>query len=344
MAHDPEDGFVEVFKGPLLRGDVMMEATFLNPAIESEERWTHGFLLRGEGRNYFHAIFIERSGTWRHSYRRGLDDKWTTLQQDVTSAIDTNPDGVNQLRLIIVGDRGWLYINEQPQGTLDLSAVSFNQALLALTNEVADGITAFQDFTVWTWHPSLAELPSETPTPSPDVPYTPIYGPAHGSILHELEYPTNSFELFRGPTVEEDVMVEATFHNPYPTSDGSWNYGFLLRNVKTNVYHWIHMTESSWVHKSRFAEDRGTLEVWNTRSADIDKTTGGKNTLRLVIIEDAVWVFINGKFQGNTSLSGITGASPATLVVNDELDGVTRFEGFTVWKWHPSLQELPDEN
>jgi hypothetical protein len=300
--------------------------------------------LRGEGRNYFHAIFIERSGTWRHSYRRGLDDKWTTLQQDVTSAIDTNPDGVNQLRLIIVGDRGWLYINEQPQRTLDLSAVSFNRAWLALANEVADGVTAFQDFIIWTWHPSLAALPSKTPAPSPDVPYTPIYGPVHGSIPHELEYPTNSFELFRGPTVEEDVMVEATFHNPYPTSDGSWNYGFLLRNVKTNVYHWIHMTESSWVHKSRFAEDRGTLEVWNTRSADIDKTTGGKNTLRLVIIEDAVWVFINGKFQGNTSLSGITGSAPVTLVVYDELDGVTRFEGFTVWKWHPSLQELPDEN
>ena len=98
------------------------------------------------------------------------------------------------------------------------------------------------------------------------------------------------------------------------------------------------------MHKTQFSEDSGTLEVWNRRSADIDGTTGGKNTLRLVIIEDAVWVFINGKFQGNTSLSGITGSAPVTLVVYDELDGVTRFEGFTVWKWHSSLQELPDEN
>ena len=119
---------------------------------------------------------------------------------------------------------------------------------------------------------------------------------------------------------------------------------FLLRNTGFNVYHWVYVTEAGWTHKVRFADHDYTMKVWDRSSVDVDRSTGGKNTLRLVIVEDAVWVFINGKFQGNTSLSGIAGASLVSLVINDEREGTTRFEGFTVWKWHSSLQELPNED
>ena len=55
-------------------------------------------------------------------------------------------------------------------------------------------------------------------------------------------------------------------------------------------------------------------------------------------------IFINGKHAGYTTILGNADNAPITLVVNDEREGVIRFEGFTVWKWHPSLQELPDDN
>ena len=206
-----------------------MEAVFHNPSVGSDDGWTHGIFLRGKATNFFHAIFIQRSGKWYHSYRNGPDGDWTRLRQEVSSSIDTTPGGANRLRLVVIENQGWLYINGQPQGTLDLSAVEFTQARLALDHEVDDAVTRFEDFIVWRWHPSLAAISSETPvTPTSGVPYAPIYGPVSGSILHELEYPLNSFELFRGPMIDDNVMAEATFYNPHPAvgTDG-WNYGFL---------------------------------------------------------------------------------------------------------------------
>lgn len=83
-----------------------MEVTFHNPEVGDDKGWTHGFFLTAPGPNFFHAVFIHRTGNWRHSYRLGPEEKWTTLHQDVTSAVDTNPGGLNHLRLVIFGQQG----------------------------------------------------------------------------------------------------------------------------------------------------------------------------------------------------------------------------------------------
>lgn len=324
----------------------MVEVTLDNPDVGSEGRWTHWLFLRGEGRNFFHAILIQSAGNWRHSYRRGSDDAWTTARQEVTSGIDTTSGGKNRLSLIIIGNQGWLYINEQPQGVLDLSAVGFTGISLIVDHETAGVVTSFEGFTVWKWHPSLAALPlpEGTPTPASETPYVPIYGPTSGAIIHEIERPVNSFEIFTGPQVEGDIMVEATFHNPYSTREGSWNYGILIRHGERNAYNWIYLSPGRWIHKWRPGQDDFTQTVWDNRSTNIDVTTGGKNQLRLVVIEGSVTIFINGEYVGNTTFHRLPDAFQVGTVVNDQREGTTRFENFTVWKWHPSLQALPSEN
>ena len=326
----------------------MVEATFLNPDLADNERWEHGFLLRGNPANDFHMIYIRAEGSWRHQYRLGKGEPSATLRQEVFAGIDKTPGGKNRLRLVLTGDQGWLFINNQPQGQLDLSAVEFDWASLVLNTEVEGAVTNFENFTVWKWHPSLQALPKETPhstaagTTTPDLPYVPVYGPASGTIIHEIQRPTNSFEIFSGPQIEGDLMVEATFNNPDSSESVDWNYGFLLRNPGGNQYHWIYLTPSRWVHKWRANEDNYTHDIRDNRSFHIDGTAGGKNTVRLVIIGDSVNIFINGEYEATSNLIGITDVAPVKLVVNDEWEGSTHFEGFTVWKWHPSLQELPE--
>ena len=51
-----------------------------------------------------------------------------------------------------------------PKRTLDLSAVDVNRARVAVANEVEGAITAFENFTVWKWHPSL-QLPADKDRP-----------------------------------------------------------------------------------------------------------------------------------------------------------------------------------
>ena len=77
---------------------------------------------------------------------------------------------------------------------------------------------------------------------------------------------------------------------------------------------------------------------------NIDRTPEGKNKLRLVITENQGWFYINGDYQGIIPLRAVDiDISKIDLAVYpDEIEGKsTRFEDFTIWKWHPSLQKLP---
>ena len=329
----------------------MVEVTFLNPYPVSTGNWAYGFHLPG-GRNLYQRISISSTGSWRHDYRLGFGTSTASLRSEVSSDIDRSASGRNHLRLVITEGEGWFYINGKLQDKLDLSVTEFDEARLFITQERAGAVTSFVDCSVWEWGPSMAKLPGQnTPTPEPSptpyVPDVPFYGPVSGVITHEIQTPDNFFELFRGPVTGEDVMVEVTFHNPYDTSEGEWNYGFMLRLLESNTYHWLYAgSNGEWRHEVRFGDDEYTLGFGSSRVPYLDLTPGGKNRLRVVIIGDHAWVFVNGKFTHESDLSAIQGVAPIRLVVDDVLEGVPRFEGFTVWKWHPSLQELPkaDEN
>ena len=47
IIHDPGGGFLETIRGPRFQGGVMVEATFLTPGLDNNERSEHGCLLGG---------------------------------------------------------------------------------------------------------------------------------------------------------------------------------------------------------------------------------------------------------------------------------------------------------
>ncbi len=343
IPHHPEDGALALATGagPRPDRDALIEATFHNPYEAGEKHWDYGMLLTGEEVSHYHWIRIHSNDEWTHSYRLGSDVALVSVRQEFAPAIDKTTGGKNRIALITREDEGELFINGQSQGTIDLGAVDFTQVWLVVGTEEPGQVTRFQDFSIWKWHPSLAQVPARTPTPVPALTDGPLYGPVSGAIVHELESPENLFELFQGPVIREDVMVDVTFHNPYATTQGNWNYGLLLRSNGPYTHHWIALSPSRWTHRYNLRTADDTQEVRNRRSLDIDSSAGGKNHLRLVMIEDSLWVFVNGNLQGHTSLEAIPGGGPIILIVNDEQEGVTRFEDFTVWNWDPSLQELP---
>ena len=187
--------------------------------------------------------------------------------------------------------------------------------------------------------PTRTPRPRFTPTPTPH-PSIPIFGPASGTLVHEPD--DRRFELFRGVTTGEDVMIEATFFNPYPTTKGSWSYGFLLRNSRFGYYHRVLVqSKGAWIHRLRLGTGRSE-DLRSERSDNVDRTPEGKNHLRVITIGDEGWVYINGVFEGNINLSELTEPFNNFVVLGDEMEGeATRFEGFTIWKWHPSLATLP---
>ena len=92
-------------------------------------------------------------------------------------------------------------------------------------------------------------------------------------------------------------MVEVNFVNPYSPAQGGWSYGFIFATGGGDVVHSIVVRGiGAWEHRLRMAGAAG--EVLMTRpSPNIVNSFPGSNRLRVVNIEEAAWLFINGAFE-----------------------------------------------
>ena len=189
-----------------------------------------------------------------------------------------------------------------------------------------------------TWYPAHTPYPTPTATPLPPLKYPRrllLFGPESGVITHE---PGDGFlEEFRGPYTGEDVLVEATFYNPYTTPNAYWEHGFLLRNSGRNYLHWVSIDrDGMWDHFHRLGETKA-LDQRTTRTFDINTAPGGKNHLAVVMTGATGRLYINGNYQTTLDLSAITKGGRIKVFLNDGSDGSTWFEDFTVWRWDAEL-------
>ena len=164
IAHEPGDGFLEVFQGPYMSGDVLVEATIYNPYASPTAYWEHGFLLRHSGRNHQHWVSIDSDGDWGHFHRLG-ETKALDRTTRWTRAINTAPGGKNHLTVVMTGATGRLYINRRYQATLDLSAITGPGRISVFLDEDFSGRTRFEDFTVWRWDAELVRRAPELAGP-----------------------------------------------------------------------------------------------------------------------------------------------------------------------------------
>ena len=123
IEHDPDDGFIDVYKSGVWLTDGVIEARFFNPYSAQDGSWTSGFLFRRSGFNTFHVVFIHSGGRRFHRLRLGDADASQTLGQGRSSYIATGPYSYNDIRVIAIGDEGTLFINGHYIVTLDLSGL-----------------------------------------------------------------------------------------------------------------------------------------------------------------------------------------------------------------------------
>ena len=336
ITHKPDDRFLEVFRGPYTAEDVLVEATFYNPYGTGNAYWDHGFLLRDRVGNHQHWVSIDRNGNWEHFHRLG-EARALDRVVNRSSDINTEPGGKNHIGVVMTGATGRVFINGKYQGSLDLSAITGAGRISVFLDDELAGDTRFEDFTVWRWSEELASQLPLLKYPRRLL----LFGPESGVITHE---PDDRFlEVFTGPYTAEDVLVEATFYNPYNTRNAYWEHGFLLRQGGSNYQHWVSIDRDGyWTHFHRLGESKA-LDRTTERSPDINTAPGGKNDLSVVMTGTTGRVFINGKYQDELDFSAITGAGRISVFLDDEWVGSTRFGDFTVWRWDEELVRLsPD--
>ena len=155
IPHEPGDGRIDIHGTPTSLADGIVEARFFNPYPRQEGTWSSGFLFRSSVPNGFHVVGIEVSGRWFHRLRTGSVDPIQRLAGDISTHIAASPSGSNHIRIIALGQEGWLFINGSYVDKLDLSGRLEAGSVSAVGSYFeGDGIagrsTTFEDLTIWT--------------------------------------------------------------------------------------------------------------------------------------------------------------------------------------------------
>ena len=177
---------------------------------------------------------------------------------------------------------------------------------------------------------TIGAPPRPTATPLPTPPPRNRFGPVRGSLEHD---PTDGLIKTKYADVSfRDLMVGATFINPYSARAHRWDYGFILRSEpKTADIHIVVTGDRRWGvfrgnEPPRERIGGGTIENFHTG-------TGQTNRLSVVAVGQRGWFFVNGEFISSLDLSANSGAWDVAVMTGafegDELSGrSTRFQDF----------------
>ena len=352
-------------------GNLLVEATFRNPNSELGQYWSHGFLLKSDGPNRAYWVGYKSTGIWRHFHRLGSGEQ-RGERNTHTKDIDLTPGALNLLQVVYAEGQGWVYINGAYQGSFSMATDTGGNRVAIYVSDKDLGTTRWEDFVVWRWDPTMYRdfpnadpdfvptpaptiTPRPTHTPAPTVrPSVPLFGPVSGSILHDSE--DGYLASFQGPSIQGDLMLEVTFEVPFAPNESHWNFGILFSGG-VEVYHDIAILSKfggSYVHWRRAGPD---AEVRGGLAEDLHGLNfgkGEKNHIRLIVIGKEGWLYVNDRRVAIIpfGLGNLPNPDEVKLSINDidafgfEYDrgGKTRFEDFTVWKWHPSLFDLPKDD
>ena len=163
-----------------------------------------------------------------------------------------------------------------------------------------------------------------TPTPSADQGYD--FGPMNGELRHD---PSDSLvEIQYAKVSVADMVVRATFINPYAASSNPWNHGFFIRD---NAFRFAVTSERTW---SISSYQNGTYQsLGGGTIKTLAQNAGGRNDLMVVAIGRRGWFFVNGEYVGSVDLGSVTSKGDVAVTTGrwegDEVAGaVTRYEGF----------------
>lgn len=316
IQHD-EDEFIEEHSAGILRSDFVATAEFHNPYPAVVRGWDYGFLFRDAGQHNFHAVIVENiSGMWFHYLRDGADEG-RLVDSGKASGLRLGSEGINDLRLVALGEQGWLFLNGKMIGMLDLSGGVAEGNIAAVTgyhdgNEVTGRSTRFREFSV------------HEPQP---------IGNKSGALDH-----TEDGFIEWSPSGQDtsDFVAMATFTNPNSANAGWWDYGFVFRDSGPNRFHGVYVDrERQWTHFLRTGGSNPVLEM-SGRAFSLNTRADGQNTLMLVAVGGTGLFYVNGDLVRELDLR--EGAAHGGVGVGSgffeggRLPGQqTQYEDFRVW-------------
>ena len=137
-----------------------------------------------------------------------------------------------------------------------------------------------------------------------------------------------------------DVVIEATFFNPYSPNEGFWSQGFVFRSLDIHTRHAVIATNSGyWAHYLKRSAEQD-WELQESRDTDLVRLAkGASNHIRVFALGGFGMLFINDAFASLLDLNGLV--EPGYVVgvsafySDDGLPGKsTRYKDFSIRPIH----------
>ncbi|MEW5939761.1 MAG: serine/threonine-protein kinase [Chloroflexota bacterium] len=167
-----------------------------------------------------------------------------------------------------------------------------------------------------------------------DAEMTLVFGPTDGSLPHNADNTTIA-DYNTGVDLR-DFALEATFINPYSTSVGTWDYGFIFRHEGTNKQFRLAIRSTKqWALLNNTGTPNGQVINDGTFSG-LSTSAGGTNTVRLICFGTQGFLYINNVLVSELDLSSRLNSGDITIATGiysgDEVNGYyTEYTDFTIW-------------
>ena len=173
-------------------------------------------------------------------------------------------------------------------------------------------------------YPTATPRPMAIDTPSPPGHY--VFGPLSG----ELRHGNSAVDYRRAGLLEANVMVEATFMNPYSGSASEkWSYGFVIRRDGNDELRFI-LSSTGWEVGALVAGNYQHLA--HNSTSYLDTGAGARNHLLVIAMVTRSLIFVNGQHVGSVNVYPVGGAGDVLIAANLYGDeggpGAIRYEGF----------------
>ena len=307
LRHDPTDDFIKTEYADISLVDMMVEATFVNPYSSSSNSWDYGFFIRFDGDTPFLQVLILSSGRWE--VLSGAAPPYQQIAAGTLRDLDLGAGGRNHLRVVAIGDRGWLFVNGDFVSSFDLGNVTGPGLVAVITgaytgDEVAGAVTRFENFKGYQ--------------------LTKQYGPAKGTLKQE---PGQLATHYSG-VGSGNLVAEAEFVNP---QGRDWLYGFIIFDI--NGIEGIELTSNGqWIQDTYDTRDEDYTVVGSGPLSNWKSGASSRNHLVLITFEEEGWLFVNGELEVELELSHTQGREEIAITgffLSDT--GSLEFEKFNVW-------------
>ena len=310
LRHNPTDNFIETEFADISLSDMMVEATFVNPYSASSHSWDYGFFIRSNRNASFLQIIVSSGSRWE--VLAGETASNQRIASGTFRDLDFSDGGRNHVRVVAIGDRGWLFINSNFVSSFDLGDVTGPGEVAVVTgaytgDEVEGAVTRFRDFKGYQ--------------------LTKQYGPAEGVLKKEPGF----IATHRSGVRSRDLVAEAEFVNP---RGRDWSYGFIIRNVESRRLDVIGVTDNGWwIHDTHDVGDEEYTEVGFGSLSNWRSGASSRNHLVLIAIEEAGWLFVNGELEAELDLSHNQDRGHISAMGDffSDHNGSPEFEKFNVW-------------